>query len=591
MPATWQIDPSQASNLGSNRVARGPELSGLLGAGDEVLYRNGFYHDGNGVDGFLRDYLELDNLTIGNYGSGLRAQLDPRVWLPAGSGGWTLVRTTGGKKAYRSKPVASPTAALRRLWIGAQNNGIEIGARFDGLSLGRPPGSNGGLDYDIEDSFGLADEATVLDRLFAANTEQGRLWCSLVGSVAADRVVYMIVPSLSPSDTPDNWYGGIALLQVGGGSAIGGASPAGLRFRNCANVLVDGLNIGGGAAALQVAPNTTKATTGLTVRNCDLTYWWSRGLQVNGSGSFGNSSILLEDLSVDAKPTEDEQEPRTGKGWFGGAESIEATSNAAAAPLTNFTLRRTTVRGLQHNAINVAPASNGAGGVVSGILIEFNTVIAEDWETDVRPMAVHGISGPASGNLVRGNVFKNCCTEAEFSGQLKVLCNWWLGMRRSVSQPTLSTCVRLGPNGDRDQATTALEFSYNQLLGCPETPIRILAGKENIPAGGITVAWNLLQMVGSVTDVAWNIRNNFSAYSFATDAIRLIGNHVERANPATLLWRTTGSSAQVSNGVGAGPSGGSGADAITYIGNTTGTRLTPIPSSVYPPPAAVPMFG
>lgn len=586
---TWDVDPTQASNVGANRVQTGKELSGLLLANDIVRYRNGCHHDGDGSTGFLASYIELDNITLTTYGTGAKADLDSRIWLAPGSGGWTLVRTSGIVKAYRKLVVSTATAAVRRVWVGATNGGIGIGQRIEGTSMGRPPPTNGGTAYDIEDTYTLADEAIVLDKLFAAYNAQGRIWCSLTGAAASDRVLYMLVPSLNANDTPDNWYAGLAVLQTGTGSTIGAASPQGLRFRNFTTALVDGLSISGAGAALQLSANTTKASSGLTVQNCELVRWWSRGLQVQSTGSFGNSNIVFQDNLLDARPTADEQEPLSGRGWFHGAESIEATSNNSSAPITNIIIRRNEMSGLQHNALDVSTAANSTG-VVSGVTVAFNTVTANDFETDVRGLSLHGISGAASGNLVYGNVVKNCCTESEFSGQVRVTGNFWLGMRQSASEPTLSTCVRLGPNGDRAQATTALEFSFNQLLGCPEKPIRILAGHENLPAGAITINRNILQMVGSVTDVAWDIKNNFTAYTMATDAVRIINNHIERATEPTIYWRTTTTGAQTSNTVSAGPSG-TGADSITYTGNTYGTRLTPIPSSVYPPPAAVPMFG
>lgn len=587
---TWTVDPTQATSLGANRVQTGPELNGLLLAGDTLLWKNGYFHDGNGSNGFIQSYLELDNLTLGTTGTGAKAALDSRIWLAPGSGGWTLVRTTGGVKIYRKLPVANATGAVRRLWVGAINGGIDIGARTVGASKGRPPGTGGGLAYDIEDTYTLADEATVLDRLYAAYQAQGRIWCSLTGTVAADKVLYMIVPSLGASDTPDNWYSGLALLQTGTGTTIGGASPTGIRVRNLVNLTVDGLDISGAAAAFQLDSSTTKASSGITVRNCGLSLWWGRGMDVNGVGSFGASNVLFEDNAVDAQPTEDEQEPLSGKGWFHSSESVEATSNSSSAPLTNFTLRRTTIRGLQHNAINVATGA-GSTGIVSGITVEFNTVTANDWETDVRGMAIQGISGAASGNNIRGNVIKNCCTSSEFSGQLTIKGNFWHGHRVSVSEPTIRACVRLGPNGVNAQPTTALSFTHNQVLGCVVTPIRFTAGNENIPAGGITCANNLLQMVGTDETVAFDVRNNVGAFSFSVDGVRILNNHVERATEPTIYWRTTGTGAQIAQAVTAGPSGGTGADRITYTGNTWDTRITAIPSTVYPPSMTAAIFG
>ena len=97
---------------------------------------------------------------------------------------------------------------------------------------------------------------------------------------------------------------------------------------------------------------------------------------------------------------------------------------------------------------------------------------------------------------------------------------------------------------------------------------------------------------GTLTDICWNVRNTIPASGdFSVDAARILYNHVERDTEPNVYWRTTGTGAQTAQTVTAGPSGGTRPDAITYIGNTYGTRLTPIPSSVYPPPAAVPMFG
>ena len=195
-------------------------------------------------------------------------------------------------------------------------------------------------------------------------------------------------------------------------------------------------------------------------------------------------------------------------------------------------------------------------------------------------------------NLVIGNVIKNCCTTTEFSGQLTVEGNWWLGHRQSVSQPTIVNAVQLGPNGARNTPTTDLWFAYNQILGCQMTPVRIVSGQEYLPAGAITATRNIIQMIGTLTDICWNVRNTIPASGdFSVDAARILYNHVERDTEPNVYWRTTGTGAQTAQTVTAGPSGGTRPDAITYIGNTYGTRLTPIPSSVYPPPAAVPMFG
>lgn len=591
---TWSVDPTQVTSIPSNRVQTAPELSSLLIAGDTVQFKKDYYHDGNGTNGFIKSFLELDNLTITSYGSGAMPMLDARIWLAPGSGGWTLVKTTSGYKIYRKLVVSTATQAVRRIWLGARNRGNVIGQRDAGAGMGRQPndgGTGSGLPYDMPDAYGVADETAVLALFEAAYAAQGRMWVSLKGSAASDRVLYMIVPSLSASDTPDNYYNGIALLQEGTGTTIGAASPRGLRFRNCATVTIDGLNISGAASAVQLADNTTKASSAFTVQNCYLTYWWSRGVQVSGGGSFGNSNIVIQDNNLDAKPTADEQDLLTGAGWFHSAESIEVLSSSASAPCTNIRIRRNYLDGLQHNAINVATFSDDITplGTISDLIIEKNTVVAQDFESDVRGCAVHGVSG--TGSYIRLNVFKNLCCESEFSGNIIVEGNWWLGTRISYSQPTLSTAARLGPNGNRNSLTTALVFRHNWMLGCAETPIRILAGKEDIPAGGITVTRNILQMSGTIT-TAWNIRNNFtgSGFDFDVGAIVLTNNHIERASEPVILWRTTTSGAQTSQPVSATLSG-TGSSSIVYTGNTFGTRMSPIPSTVYPPTLQLSMFN
>lgn len=566
----YQIDPSQAASGLRYQFAK--DLPALV-SGDEIDFRNGFYHPGTGSWGYspsTNNFEGLDNFTVANYGTGMRAVLDPRLFEdPGTTAGWSIVRTTGAMKIWRKLMTSSASATLDRLWFGATRSGYAEGQRTDGVAYARLSEWDGGGSpeaYYILDTWTLANESLALDQL----EDSPLLWAGLraSGGAASDRVIYVKVLGTG-SDYPPAVYGGFAFTQRGASTALDGQSPSGIIIRDGTNYLIDGICAGGDRAFDAPGP-TTKDSTAI-IRNVTAAYFDKRGIAFNTGAAFGWTSVLIEDFIIDSITSEEEQDPTSlSKAFLHSSEGVEIATNGAAA-MDSVMVQGGDCNGIGHGGIAVT----GVTGTLSNVVVRFNKAVSPSWQLDVRHYVMQGTTG--SGNKMYGNVSDNQDTKCEFGGESEIYGNWFLNNRIGIDSAARQV-ARIGGTAAGPTATN-FRFHHNFILGTNVVPFRLAVAKPTA-ANAITIDYNVIQLTADAGTRVFETANNANLDD--TQIIR--NNHVEVAGGVTptARWKVDVEGPWTSS-----PAGFTG----TWTGNTTDTRLSEIPTSLYPPSMAAEIFG